>query len=157
MITMPETLPCPFCGADAEAPWIADEKLGKCFCVRCSRDGECPSPNWMEDARGHESDQELVDSCVTFWNTRAVDWSDDGWQSFQGPKPKVPVLVFTVPTATERRAMKALGDQAPEYWPYAIARWRKGKWRDVRDGQIYLVRAWKHLNKPSFASQWGYE
>ena len=74
MIEMAETKPCPFCGADADLKWIVNER-GKAVRVRCGREGECPSPEWSEDAADHEDDAECVESVVSFWNTRAEDWS----------------------------------------------------------------------------------
>lgn len=71
-IPMPETLPCPFCGADASACWVMDEKEGKSMRVECSRNGECPSPSWKEPADHYEADAECVASVIRFWNRRAA-------------------------------------------------------------------------------------
>lgn len=150
MIDMPPTLPCPFCGADAEAKWMMDPQFGKAMHVGCSRDGECPSPAWQEAASDHEDDATCVSSVIGFWNTRAADWGEEGWQSMRGPKPKVPVLVYTTQRAAERKLADAIGVDAEPHQPYAIALWRKGQWRDIRDGRIYMARAWKHLSPPKW-------
>lgn len=71
-IPMPETLPCPFCGADASACWVMDEKEGKSMRVECSRNGECPSPSWKEPADHYETDAQCVASVIRFWNRRAA-------------------------------------------------------------------------------------
>jgi len=74
---------CPFCGADAQIKWTfcdAAAKRGegeKALRVSCSREGECPSPSWEEVCSEHEDDAECLVSVVTFWNTRAEDWSAD--------------------------------------------------------------------------------
>jgi hypothetical protein len=65
---------CPFCGADAEAKWVMDEKFGKSIRVSCSRDGECPSPSWTEACEDHGTDADCLVSVLQFWNTRAADW-----------------------------------------------------------------------------------
>jgi len=72
---------------------------------------------------------------------------DDAWQRAQGPKPKVAVLVFTSIDNAEERLCAAIGVFANHY-PYAIARWRKGQWRDHRDGRTYRVLAWQHILPP---------
>ena len=149
-LAMPATWPCPFCGADAEAGWVVDQAHGKSIKVKCSREGECPSPQWEEPAREHEDDAACVHSVVSFWNTRAADWSLDGWQSMRGTKPKAPVLVFTIQSASDRKFSEAMGAEALPYQPFAIARWQRGKWRDVVTGRIYLVRAWRHLVGPNW-------
>ena len=80
LIDMVELRPCPFCGADARMKWVLDDHAvhnghgGKSLHVSCSRDGECPSPSWAENADEHEDDAALLDSVSTFWNTRAEDW-----------------------------------------------------------------------------------
>jgi len=72
---------CPFCGADAQIKWTfcdAAAKRGegeKALRVSCSRDGECPSPSWEEVCSEHDDDAACLVSVVTFWNTRAEDWS----------------------------------------------------------------------------------
>lgn len=83
MIDMVELKPCPFCGADADLRWVLDETRaanghgGKALRVSCSRDGECPSPSWVEASREHESDAECLHSVTSFWNARAEDWEPD--------------------------------------------------------------------------------
>lgn len=143
---MPATLPCPFCGADASAKWVMHEKRGKSVLVECSREGECPSPHWEEAADEHESDENCVKSVIGFWNTRAADWSEEGWQSMQGPKPAGVVLGYTIQRAMERKLAEAAG--ITHYDPYALVRWHKGQWRDPVNSRIYMVRAWKRLSPP---------
>ncbi len=150
MIEMPATLPCPFCGADADAGWVVHPTDGKSFRVKCSRDGECPSPQWEEASKHHEDDATCVKSVVYFWNTRAADWSEEGWQFNRGARPKVPVLVYTVQRAAEKNLARAIGVDAPTHQPYAIAQWQRGEWRDVVNGRIYRVRAWRHLVGPKW-------
>lgn len=79
-IDMIELKPCPFCGADADMKWVLDEHGyknghgGKALRVFCSREGECPSPEWTEVASEHEDDAACMESVTRFWNTRAEDW-----------------------------------------------------------------------------------
>ena len=81
MIELATLKQCPFCGADAHIKWSfcdAAAKRGegeKAIRVSCSREGECPSPSWEEVCLEHEDDAACLDSVVTFWNTRAEDWS----------------------------------------------------------------------------------
>jgi hypothetical protein len=83
MIDMIELKPCPFCGADALLKWVLDDHAihnghgGKTLRVSCSRDGECPSPEWAESADEHEDDAACLESVTRFWNTRAEDWAPD--------------------------------------------------------------------------------
>lgn len=142
-VPMPETLPCPFCGADASAGWVMDAKDGKSLRVACSREGECPSPEWQEPASEYEGDGECVASVIRFWNQRSGDWSH-GWTQPSGKKPAGPVLVNITERASERIAA-AIGYDP---YRYAIARWQKGQWRDVVNGRIYRVRAWRHIAPP---------
>lgn len=131
-------LPCPFCKADGRAVWVIDDKEGLSFEVSCSREGECPSPTWREAASHYETNAECAVSVINFWNNRSVD--PDGWHyGSKGKKPKVPVLVFT-----ERRPTDYDVPGVP-YFPWAIARWHRAQWRDVRDGRIYHVSRWRYL------------
>jgi hypothetical protein len=84
---MPEnTLPCPFCGSDADVRWVvadfearivhstATRTSGKCILIECSGnaiEGACVSPRWFEDVSDYESDADCVKSAVEFWNRRA--------------------------------------------------------------------------------------
>jgi hypothetical protein len=83
MIDMIELKLCPFCGADALLKWVLSDHAihnghgGKSLRVSCSRDGECPSPSWTEQADEHEDDAACLVSVTTFWNTRADDWAAD--------------------------------------------------------------------------------
>ena len=77
MLEMVELKPCPFCGADAELRWVLDKEFGNSIRVRCSREGECPSPTWVEALEDHEDGAALLDSVTRFWNTRADDWAND--------------------------------------------------------------------------------
>lgn len=80
LIDMAELKPCPFCGADASMKWVLDDFAihnghgGKSLKVFCSREGECPSPEWHEPTSDHEDDVECLISVTSFWNTRAEDW-----------------------------------------------------------------------------------
>lgn len=146
-VPMPALLPCPFCGADAVAEWVMHEAWGRSIRVACSRDGECPSPEWVEAASGYENDASAVAGVCAFWNTRSADWTLDGWQRVTGPKPRGPVLVCTTQRAAERRS-DAAGQALHQ--PYAIAQWYDGQWRDVLDGRIYRVQAWRYLRAPGW-------
>lgn len=74
---------CPFCGADAALKWVLDDRHiqnghgGKSLRVSCSRDGECPSPFWIEQADEHEDDASCLVSVTGFWNRRADEWAVD--------------------------------------------------------------------------------
>ena len=106
MLEMVELKPCPFCGADADARWVLDKEFGKSIRVRCSREGECPSPTWVEASEDHEDDAALLDSVSRFWNTRADDWVCDEIVKLR-VKLAVAESELRIVTVERNRAMKA--------------------------------------------------
>lgn len=106
MLEMAELKPCPFCGADAELRWVLDKEFGNSIRVRCSREGECPSPTWAEALEDHEDGAALLDSVTRFWNTRAEDWAADEIVKLR-VKLAIAETDLRIVTAERDRAQKA--------------------------------------------------
>ena len=106
MLEMVELKPCPFCGADAELRWVLDKEFGNSIRVRCSREGECPSPKWAEALEDHEDAASLLDSVTRFWNTRAEDWAADEIVKLR-VKLAIAETDLRIVTAERDRAQKA--------------------------------------------------
>lgn len=112
-LTMIELKPCPFCGADAQINWTLG-KFGKAIKVSCSRDGECPSPEWIEDCTDHEDDAACLDSVTRFWNTRAEDWESETMNRLRVRLAKAEQELIVVRCERDR-AMKACEEIAAAY------------------------------------------
>lgn len=106
MLEMVELKPCPFCGADAELRWVLDKEFGNSIRVRCSREGECPSPAWAEALEDHEDGAALLDSVTRFWNTRSEDWAADEIVKLR-VKLAIAETDLRIVTAERDRAQKA--------------------------------------------------